>query len=219
MVWPICTGWHQSNLSDAGIQLVFAVGWICLPIDRRICFRLKIIICSVRLSQLNQQLSPSVSFSRQESQFQTHWGQLDVCTRGAQFCKSRNVKSDIFWNCEQLCTNVRCAKNFNLYLNTFAQSHARTNYCGQAELCEMFTVVPSKVFTELRATVPRYICHQVSITANFRIFPPTNCDLLSCGHGDLSPAAAVFVQSSQAICPPQPANGKFTLQILFYARI
>ena len=62
MVWLICTAWHQSNLSDAGIQLVFAVGWICLPIDRRICFRLKIIICSVRLSQLNQQLSPSVFF-------------------------------------------------------------------------------------------------------------------------------------------------------------
>ena len=143
MVWLICTAWHQSNLSNAGIQLVFAVGWICLPIDRRICFRLKIIICSVRLSQLNQQLSPSVSFSRQESQFQTHWGQLDVCTRGAQFCKSMNVKSDIFWNCEQLCTNVRCAKKFNLYLNTFAQSHARTNYRGQAEVCEMFTVVPS----------------------------------------------------------------------------
>ena len=71
----------------------------------------------------------------------------------------------------------------------------------------------------LRGTVPRYICHRVSIRANFRIFPPTNCDLLSCGHGDLSPAAAVFVQSSQAICPPQPANGKITLQILFYIGI
>ena len=122
----ICTGWHQSNLSDAGIQLVFAVGWICLPIDRRICFRLKIIICSVRLSQLNQQLSPSVSFSRQEAQFRTHWGQLDVCTRREQFCKSRNVKPDI----EQLCTNVGCGKKFNLYLDTFAGSHARTNYRG-----------------------------------------------------------------------------------------
>ena len=53
----------------------------------------------------------------------------------------------------------------------------------------------------LRGTVPRYICHRVSIRANFRIFPPTNCDLLSCGRVDLSPAGAVFVQSSQVICP------------------
>ena len=32
-----------------------------------------------------------------------------------------------------------------------------------------------------RDTISRYICHQVSIRANFRIFPPTNRDLLSCG--------------------------------------
>ena len=99
------------------------------------------------------------------------------------------------FNHEKMCTKcIAVCANVHMLVKVNVYSCENVHRCVHIGKCPQLCT--------LRGTVPRYICHRVSIRANFRIFPPTNCDLLSCGRLDLSPAGAVFVQSSQVICPP-----------------
>ena len=148
----------------------------------------QIIICSVRLhsAPLNQQLTRSVYFRSPPS---THTGDKRTIAHLHRM-SAQNV-----FNHEKMCTKciAVCAK-VHMLVKVNVYSCENVHRCVHIGKCPQLCT--------LRGTVPRYICHRVSIRANFRIFPPTNCDLLSCGRLDLSPAGAVFVQSSQVICPP-----------------